>query len=165
MNANDAYLPPKAGKLLDLGGFGVHFKIRGEQTGGAFAIVEHPMQPHVIVEPHVHRIEDELSYVVEGTIWARVGEREVEAPSGSYVWKPRGVMHSFWNPGPNPARVLEVISPAGFERLFEEFAMLLERTPEPSEEEVVDLCDQYGLTLDASWIADLEARFGAMRMV
>ena len=113
MNANECHLPPGAGNLLDLGGLGVHFKIRGDQTGGAFAIVEHPMEAHVIVEPHVHRDEDELSYVVEGTIWARVGEREVEALPGSYVWKPRGVMHSFWNPGPDPARVLELISPAG----------------------------------------------------
>jgi hypothetical protein len=95
----------------------------------------------------------------------RVGEREIEAQTGSYVWKPRGVMHSFWNPGPDPARVLEVISPAGFERLFEDFAGLLERTPERSEEEVVDLCGRYGLTLDPSWVPDLEARFGAMRMV
>jgi quercetin dioxygenase-like cupin family protein len=165
MNANECYLPPGAGNLLDLGGLGVHFKIRGDQTGGAFAIVEHPLEPHVIVEPHVHSDEDELSYVVAGTIWARVGEREVKALPGSYVWKPRGVMHSFWNPGPDPARVLEIISPAGFERLFEEFAELLEGTPEPSEDEVVDLCARYGLILDASWVPDLEARFGAMRMV
>ena len=67
--------------------------------------------------------------------------------------------------GPDPAQVLEVISPAGFERLFEDLGGLLERTPEPSEEEVVDICGRYGLTLDASWVPDLEARFGAMRMV
>src|SRR5215207_391801 len=83
MSANDCYLPPGAGNLLDLGGLGVHFKIRGDQTGGAFAIVEHPMEPHVIVEPHVHSDEDELSYVVAGTIWARVGEREFNALQGS----------------------------------------------------------------------------------
>jgi hypothetical protein len=70
MSANECYLPPGAGNLLDLGGLGVHFKIRGDQTGGAFAIVEHPMEPHVIVEPHVHSDEDVLSYVVAGTIWA-----------------------------------------------------------------------------------------------
>jgi quercetin dioxygenase-like cupin family protein len=73
------------------------------------AIVEHPMEPHVIVEPHVHSDENELSYVVAGTTWVRVGKREVKALPGSYVWKPRGVMHSFWNPGPDPARVLEVL--------------------------------------------------------
>jgi quercetin dioxygenase-like cupin family protein len=85
MNANECYLPPRAGNLLDLGGLGVHFKIRRDQTGGAFAIVEHPIEPHVIVEPHVHRDKDELSYVVAGTISARVGNREVKALPGSYV--------------------------------------------------------------------------------
>ena len=83
MSANECYLSPGAGNLLDLGGLGVHFKIRGDQTGGAFAIVEHPMEPHVIVEPRVHSHEDELSYVVAGTIWARVGEREFKALQGS----------------------------------------------------------------------------------
>jgi hypothetical protein len=73
MGSNERYLPPGAGNLSVLGGLGVHFKIRGDQTGGAFAIVEHPIEPHVIVEPHVHGDEDELSYVVAGTIWARVG--------------------------------------------------------------------------------------------
>jgi len=165
MNADEYHLPAGAGRLLNLGGMGVHFKISGEQTGGAFAIVEHPIAPHVIVEPHLHQNEDELSYVLEGTIWARVGQREVEALPGSYVWKPRGVMHSFWNPGSNPARVLEVISPAGFERLFEDFAALLESTPDPGEEAVVELCGRYGLTLDPSWVRDLEARFGPMRVV
>lgn len=77
-------LSPWPGNLLYLGGLGVHFKIRGDQTGGAFAIVEHPMEPHVVVEPHVHSDEDELSYVVAGTIWARVGKREVKGLPGSY---------------------------------------------------------------------------------
>jgi quercetin dioxygenase-like cupin family protein len=137
----------------------------GEQTGGRFAIVEHPIERGVIVEPHIHRNEDELSYVLEGTISARVGDQEVEAVKGSYVWKPRGVLHTFWNPGPAPARIMEVISPGGFERLFEQIASLLEHPTEATEDEVYELCRQYGLSLDRSWLPDLEARFGPMRVV
>lgn len=165
MSDGGVHVEPGAGALVDLGGLGVHFKVRGEQTGGGFAVVEHPVAPRVVVEPHVHRNEDELSYVLEGTIWARVGDQEVEASAGSYVWKPRGVLHTFWNPGPEPARILEVISPAGFERFFEELAALLQRSSEPSDDEVYALCDDYGLSFDRSWLPDLESRFGPMRMV
>lgn len=161
----DAYIRPGDGTLFDLGGLGVHFKVRGEQTGGSYAIVEHPVEPRVLLDPHVHQHEDELSYVLDGIIWARVGEREVEASAGSYVWKPRGVLHTFWNPGPEPARILEVISPAGFERLFEQVAELLERPSERTEDEVYRLCEQYGLSFDRSWLPELESRFGSMRIV
>jgi mannose-6-phosphate isomerase-like protein (cupin superfamily) len=156
-------VPPGAGRLVDLGGVGVQFKIPGELTGGSFAIVEHPVEPGVIVEPHVHLHEDELSFVVEGAIWARVGHEEVEVAAGGYLWKPRGVLHSFWNPGPEPARLIELISPAGFERFFAELAELL--PSEPEEDEVDELCRRYGLTFDHTWLADIEARFGSLRLV
>ena len=58
--------------------------------------------------------------MLEGQIGARVGDQELTAGPGCYVLKPRRVPHTFWNPGPGPARVLEIISPAGFERYFEQ---------------------------------------------
>jgi quercetin dioxygenase-like cupin family protein len=161
----DPVLAPGAGELVDIGGIGVHFKVPGHLTGGAFSVVEHPVEPGVVVEPHTHQNEDELSYVLEGTIWARVGDREVEAPAGSYLWKPRGVMHTFWNPGPEPARILEIISPAGFERFFAELADELARSEEPDEQAIGALCDRYELSLDRTWLPDIQARFGPMRVV
>ena len=107
----------------------------------------------------------EKSSILSGSIWARVGDREVEAAAGAYVWKPRGVLHTFWNPGPEPARILEVISPAGLERLFDEVAALLESPTESTEEQVYELCRTYGLSFDRSWLPDIEARFGPMRIV
>jgi quercetin dioxygenase-like cupin family protein len=159
------HLGPGAGDLVDLGGVGVHFKVRGERTGGAFAVVEHPVAPAVIVEPHAHRHEDELSFVLEGTLWARVGDEETELSAGSYLWKPRDVLHTFWNPGPEPARILETISPGGFEQFFEDLATLLQEDTPPAEDEVYGLCDRYGLTFDRSWLPGIEARFGPMRVV
>lgn len=143
----------------------MHFKVRSEQTRGAFAVVEHPVAPATIVEPHAHQHEDELSFVLQGTLWARVGDQEAELPAGSYLWKPRNVLHTFWNPGPEPARILETISPGGFEGFFEQLAVLLQAPTPPSEDVVYGLCDQYGLTFDRSWLPELESRFGPMRMV
>jgi hypothetical protein len=79
------------GHSVWLGGMGVVFKLSGAGTGGAFAIVEHPLEPGRLVLPHVHRHEDENSYVLEATIGARVGDHEVAAIGpGSCLLKPRG---------------------------------------------------------------------------
>src|SRR5215475_1881525 len=96
---------PDDGRSVWLGGMGVVFKLSGVDTGGAFAVVEHPIEPGRLVLPHVHQHEDEYSYVLEGTIGARVGDREVAAAGPcSYLVKPRGLMHTFWNTGrPRPA--------------------------------------------------------------
>lgn len=165
MHDGDTYLEPDGGEFVDLGGLGVRFKVRGSQTGGAFSVVEHPIEPGVIVEPHTHQHEDELSYVLEGTIWARVGDREIEAPAGSFIWKPRNMLHTFWNPGRESARILETITPAGFENFFEELAAVLQHSDPPDDSAVYELCNSYGLTFDRGWLPELESRFGEMRMV
>ena len=107
------------GKSFQEGGIGVLFKIFGGETGGALAVVEHPVDPHRLVPPHTHSDVDEYSYVIEGEIGARIGDRVVSAGPGTYVLKPRGVMHTFWNATDKPARILEILSPGKFEKFFD----------------------------------------------
>jgi mannose-6-phosphate isomerase-like protein (cupin superfamily) len=145
---------PGEGRAVSLGGMGVIFKVSGADTRGAFAVVEHPIEPGRLVLPHVHQHEDEYSYVLEGTIGARVGDREVVAGPGSYLLKPRGLMHTFWNAGPETARLLEVISPAGFEEYFIELAEAGD--PERRQE----LAAKYGVIYSTDWVADLTFRYG-----
>ena len=65
----DFLLPPGGGKLVWLYGLGVRFLVGGEQTGGRFALVEHPIKPRALAAPlHTHTDEDEISYVLEGEI-------------------------------------------------------------------------------------------------
>ena len=99
-------------------GVGVVFKIDGEDTGGALSIVEHPFAVGALVPPHVHTLEDEYSIVLEGEIGFRSNDREVVLGAGGYIVKPRGEVHAMWNAGSVPARMIEVISPAGFEGLL-----------------------------------------------
>lgn len=68
--------------------------------------------------PHWHTREDELSYVLEGTltVW-REGAVTAAAP-GAVIQKPRGEWHTFWNAGPVPVRFLEINRAAGLCRLF-----------------------------------------------
>ena len=114
------------GEVVLRGGFGVVGKVSGTETGGAFSVVEHPLEAGILgAPPHTHANEDETSFVIEGEIGVLIGDKEFRAGAGTYVLKPRGVPHAFWNPGPGPSRILEIISPAGFERYFEELAGVL----------------------------------------
>ncbi len=153
IDAPEIVVKPGEGRSVWLGGMGVVYKVSKANTGGAFAIVEHPIDPGRLVLPHVHRHEDEYSYVLEGTIGARVGDQEIVAGPGSYVIKAHGLMHTFWNVGPGPARLLEVIAPAGFEAYFIELA----EAADPGRRQ--DLAAKYGVTYSWDWVADLTSRY------
>jgi len=69
---------------------------------------------------HKHAREDEYSYVLEGSVGALLGDSVIISKTGDLIVKPRNQWHTFWNAGDAPARILEIISPAGFEKFFEE---------------------------------------------
>ena len=150
------------GESVWLGGVGVDFKIPAEMTGGAFSIVEHPLDPGRLIPPHIHYKEDELSYVLRGEIGVRIGDRDYVAGPGSYVFKPRNVAHTFWNAGPEPAHLLEVIWPAGFEHFFAKLGELVESCPpEELEEQRAELAREYDhYFVHPEWVAELEDRHG-----
>ena len=121
--------------------------MRVRRLAGAFSIVEHPLEPGVLgAPPHTHSNEDETSFVIDGEIGVLIGEEEFRAGAGSYVLKPRGVLHAFWNPGHEPARILEIISPAGFERYFEELAGVLSAGGPPDLGRISEIAGGHGLT-------------------
>ncbi|MDX1665241.1 MAG: cupin domain-containing protein [Candidatus Promineifilaceae bacterium] len=128
----------------------VVYKLSGEETEGNFALVEHNLAPRMLAAPvHTHRDEDEYSYVLEGEIGAEIGGEVVRLPPGTLISKPRGVPHTFWNAGDTPARLLEIISPAGFERYFEELSDLL-AAGMPAPQDLAALGEKYGVTFDFS---------------
>src|SRR6478752_5597921 len=150
---------PGEGPTGDLGAIGVQFKLWGHDTGGALSIVEHPFPVGALVPPHLHTLEDEYSIVLEGEIGFRSGDREVVLGAGGYITKPRGEMHTMWNAGPAPARMIEVISPAGFEHFFREMADLTAAGP-PQLPEIMALADRYGLQFgQPAWLPELIARY------
>jgi mannose-6-phosphate isomerase-like protein (cupin superfamily) len=112
---------PRDGKFVDLRSVGVRFMIWGAESGGEFSLVEHPIPPRTLVAPlHLHEREDEYSYVLEGRMGAQLGDEVVYAEPGDLVFKPRNQWHTFWNAGDTTCRILEIISPAGFEHFFNE---------------------------------------------
>ena len=150
---------PQDGKAGSLGSIGVRFMLGDGEADGRFSLVEHPMPPRSLAAPlHRHNREDEYSFVIEGRMGALLGDDVVEAGPGDLVFKPRGQWHTFWNAGDEPARILEIISPAGFERFFEE--LVDGGGPGASPEYFADLCARYALDMRPDSIPELVARFG-----
>jgi hypothetical protein len=134
-------------------------KLSGRETVGAYSVVEHPLEPRVLAAPpHAH--EDERSYVAEGRVGVWMDGQESIAEAGSYVVKPRGIPHTFWNAGGGSARIVEVISPAGFEGYFEELGEILAGGGEPNFGRITRLAERYGLTFHPEEMEGIMARHG-----
>ena len=131
-----------------------------EETGGGFSLVEHPIPPKTLVAPlHLHTREDEYSYVLQGRMGALLGDDVVEAGPGDLVFKPRDQWHTFWNAGDEPCRILEIISPAGFEQFFRELDALggaLNADPGA----LAELNERYGQEMQPDSVPGLLERFG-----
>ena len=150
---------PHDGKAGTLGSIGVRFMIDGDEAGNRFSLVEHPLPPRALAAPlHRHAREDEYSYVLEGRLGALLGDEVLIAEPGDLVFKPRSQWHTFWNAGDSPARILEIISPGGFERFFEE---LVDRRGQDDmgPQRFSELCARYELQMDLDSVPGLLERF------
>lgn len=113
---------PDDGRQVTLGALGARF-LFDKEGDGTLALVEHPLPARSLGSPiHTHTNEDEYSYVTEGEFGVQIGDEVFTAGPGTLVIKPRGIPHAFWNATDSPARMLEIISPAGFQKYFEELA-------------------------------------------
>ena len=150
---------PKDGREGFLGSIGVRFMIDGSEAGERFSLVEHPMSPRALAAPlHLHTREDEYSFVLEGRVGALLGEEVLVGSPGDLIFKPRNQWHTFWNAGDDPARLLEIIAPAGFERFFNELVDLGGVTSaEP--QILAELYARYGLEMDPGSVPGLVERF------
>ena len=143
-----------------LGSIGVRFIVDGAEAGDRLSVVDHSMAPRALAAPlHKHTREDEYSFVLEGRMGALLGDDVVEAGPGDLVHKPRNQWHTFWNAGDEPCRILEIISPAGFEDFFRELSDLggaIKADPEDLEA----LNERYGLLMQPESVPGLLERFG-----
>jgi mannose-6-phosphate isomerase-like protein (cupin superfamily) len=134
------------------------FLINADETGGRFALVEHLLPGRALAAPlHKHLKEDEYSFILEGSVGALLGEQEVVATAGTLVFKPRGQWHTFWNAGDTPARILELISPGGFEQAFRDLDELGgELTPEA----LTVIGERYAVEIDLEGTSSIAERHG-----
>jgi quercetin dioxygenase-like cupin family protein len=108
------------GPLIWTRGGLIEIKATCEDTGGAYGLLEERLPVGFAPPLHVHRGEDEAFYVIEGELRFACGETVYRASAGAFVFLPRGVAHTFRVDGDAPARLLNLMSPGGFEHMFVE---------------------------------------------
>ena len=160
---------PGKGEEVAIPGFGATDKLYSRDTGGEVSIVEHPFAVGFITAPHQHTGEDEHSIVLEGDIGFRSDDSEVVLGAGGYITKPRGQMHAMWNAGDVPGRIVEIITPGGFEDYFRRLGELLaagqEADPPPPAVSMrpthfTALAARFGLTYgNPDWLDDVVRRY------
>lgn len=140
--------------------YGVRFRflVDAADTGGAIAAVESEIPARTLVKPHVHGREDEVSVILQGRVGVRLGDVETEVGPGDRLLKPRGVPHALWNPANEPARLIEIVVPGGFERYFEEIEPVL--AAGHGARRFDEIADRYGITVLNDWTDEIEARHG-----
>ena len=150
---------PTDGRTGFLGTIGVRFMIDGSEAGERFSLIEHPMSARALAAPlHRHTREDEYSFVLEGRMGALLGDEVVRASAGDLVFKRRGEWHTFWNAGDEPCRILEIISPSGFEQFFAELVDLGGVT-QAEPQALAELSARYELEMDPTSVPGLLERF------
>ena len=144
-------------------GMDMAHKVDAHHLGGRLLIMEGQVAPGALIPPHTHTREDECSYVISGRVVFQVGEDTVTAEASSYVVKPRGVSHAFWNPGSEPVGVMELHLPATFAHYYDEVAVIFADTAMTEQErrEALEAHHaRYGVTFHWDRVADLASRYG-----
>ena len=140
---------------------GARFVMDGGDADGRFGLIEHPIIPRGLAAPmHLHTREDEYSFILEGRWGFQLGDQIVYGEPGDLVYKPRDVWHSFWNASDEPGRLLEIISPSGFEHYFVELSELFETHGPDRPDLFVDLNARYGLEMDFDSVESLTEAHG-----
>jgi quercetin dioxygenase-like cupin family protein len=135
-------------------------KATGKETGDLYSIVEVLEPPGARAPLHLHRKEDEAFYVLEGEMTFRIGEETIKARPGSFVFGPKDVPH-IYTVDSGPARLLFLLSPAGFEGFIEAVSKpAMARTLPPSKSEGPSDEDETTDEAESESFAVLEARYG-----
>jgi mannose-6-phosphate isomerase-like protein (cupin superfamily) len=116
MDTGDVALSRGEGRSVWLLGDLYTFKFTGE----ALSVTELTAFPQNGPPPHIHLREDESFWVLDGEFSVLLGERKLRAGPGAFVHVPKGMLHTYKNIGNTSGRMIVLLTPGGFERLWEE---------------------------------------------
>ena len=160
LRANPYVLHPHEGALLDVGYTRLRLLLSADDTNGAFALTEQPLEARALAGPlHTHANEDGFIYVLSGRLGAQVGEMTIEVEPAGLVLIPRGTKHTVWNPTAKEAVALEFFAPAGLERWFGELAELVTESV-PDVDAIIASARRHGTELDLESLPDLLEQHG-----
>lgn len=161
LTENDIIIGPEEGAYLPV--LDIVHKVTAGASGGSLKIEEWGLPPGQMIPPHTHAREDECSFVLEGEMKCYVGGEVVLARQGSYVIKPRGMAHAFYNSGARTVRVMEILTPGdSFEGYFDEYEEIAtqELSDEEHRKDRAELGSRYGITWHDARSPEVRALFG-----
>lgn len=136
--------PTGEGSIYEVLGEQVTLKVTGEETAGAYALVEEISPPGGGPPLHVHSREDEAFYILEGEYEFRIGDQVIRAKPGDFLYAPKHLQHTFRNVSDSNSKMVISLIPAGFEGFFRETGELTQSGP-PEIPVVIELGKKYGL--------------------
>ena len=146
--------PPSEGRTIAVVGDVYRFLATGEDTDGKYALWEAIVPPGGGPPPHVHSREEEGFYVLEGEISFTIDGKPRVATAGMFANMPVGTPHSFKNASNRPAKMLICVAPAGLEKMFFEFGVLVPQgatTAAPATQEEIEkllaVAPKYGIEI------------------
>jgi quercetin dioxygenase-like cupin family protein len=133
---------PGKGKEVTLAGQPLAFLVTGEDTKHT-CMFDWTLPAGFSTGLHVHRVQEETFYVLEGECEWQVADELVRAKPGTYLFIPPGVAHNIGNASDKPARMLMTVSPPGHEHYFEELAKMAARGSRPDADVIAELRSRY----------------------
>jgi mannose-6-phosphate isomerase-like protein (cupin superfamily) len=135
-------LKPRQGRAIPLGNFAMTLKASGDDTRGAFTLLEADEPPGFGPPMHIHRDCDEAFYVVAGEYHIFIGDDEHVCPAGSFVFIPQDTVHGF-RVGDVASRKLNLYAPAAMVGYFDDLSAAIERGA--ADEELAGIAERHGV--------------------
>jgi mannose-6-phosphate isomerase-like protein (cupin superfamily) len=136
-----------AGRSFKVGGGEITIKVSTHDTGGAFATFEGRTEPLDGPPLHMHYVQDECFYILEGEYKFEVDGQEIFVGAGDTVFAPRGSRHTFQVVGKTAGRALTTVIPGGLDLFFEKFAKAVSPETMPDPVKLAPLFHKHGLEL------------------
>ena len=132
------------GKVWNVFGVKITGKVLSEDTEGVYSVIitETPAQGGPPL--HVHQHEDELFYILKGNYTFTCGDKEYDAPQGSFIKLPKGIPHKFTNNDTITGITMNTITPGGFEHFFDEVAKK-SKIQKLNKKEIATIAKSYGV--------------------
>jgi quercetin dioxygenase-like cupin family protein len=141
-------IQPPAQPAIKIGGIEINYLIDGTVSGAASGMFELTVQPGARVPPpHSHTGNEEILYVLEGTLRYSVDGDSRDLKPGERMYSPKGSVHAFSNPHDVPAKALVVLTPDIGAQYFRDVASILGAPGGPNPAAMVEVMTRYGLVL------------------
>ena len=142
MSAKAVIHMPGEGKTVTLAGKPLKFLVTGTDTKHT-SMFDWTLPPGFSTGLHVHKVQEETFYVLEGECTWQIGEQKLVAKPGAYVFIPPGTPHNIGNASDLPARMIMTVSPPGHENYFDELSALVARSGPPDAKAIAQLRGRY----------------------